>query len=196
MSFVRVFVGRKSNQVRGVYTQDVPFEDGQIAYPLDEEVDVVDLGFAMPHDWKDLEGNPCSPAKHFHQRLERDHSDMPKIHDAPCSMQALEAQIREKGVKSVPGVVRGWLAFALPPDRVEALGLATSYPISVYKAAEALRRRMDPGGGSRRLILERVAQELSDKRQAQWLALRHTRAKARFADPKPRQEGEGTDGPA
>lgn len=172
MTFVRAFIGKTSNQVRHVLEQDVPFTTGGLVRAGDEELEVVDLGFAEDHDWRDLEGRPAAPAQHIFLRM-RDkpaaealavREGLPMFHDCPCSLEGIKARLRARGVPGIPVKVRAWLAAVLSPDQVAALGVGRGLPIAALKAAEALRNRKDPHGGSRMLRLEREAQRNSDGR--------------------------------
>lgn len=177
MSFIRVFIGRTSNTVRHVIEQDVPFPgEGPMLKASDEELDAVDLGFVDQHDWRDLEGRACSPAQHFFLRLERDHEDLPKIHDCPCSIEGIKARLRAQGPEGVPIKARAWLANILPADQVAALGIGRGIPLSAIKAAEALRNRKDPGSGSKLPYLERIGVRHQEQRQRA-----SARARARVA---------------
>lgn len=165
-TFVRVFIGRTTNQVHHVVEQDVPFENaGRSIRDSHQELDAVDLGFVEHHDWRDLEGAPCTPSMHIFLRLEKDHSDMPEIHDCPCTMNGIEARLRAQGPSAIPVKARAWLANILPPEKVTAWGIGRGLPISAMKAAEAIRNKRDPAGGSRMPILNAIA-------HAQQVALR------------------------
>lgn len=169
MSFVRVFIGRSSNIVRHVIEQSVPFEGKGAAMIKDtgEELEVVDLGFAEPHDWKDVAGRPCSPSRHIFERLEHPdpavRRDMPTIHESPVTVEGIQQRLRERGPAGIPVKVRAWLANVMAPERVQAMGIARGLPLSALKGAEAWRNRVDPAAGSRMLVIERAIQARADR---------------------------------
>lgn len=169
MTFVRVFIGRTSNEVRHVIEQSVPFEGAGAATIRDgaEELEPVDLGFVEPYDWQDAGGRQCSPSRHILERIE--HPDpavrraMPTIHESPVTLEAIKQRLRERGPRGIPMKVRAWLANVLAPDRVAAMGIARGLPMSAIKAAEAWRNRIDPVAGSRMLVIERAIQARADR---------------------------------
>lgn len=201
MIFVRVAVNLERNEVIGVITEDVPHDAAAISTP-GEACEMIDLGVVDDHEWKTLEGAPCSAAAHIRERLQaarvkpgdlREKRAAPELHveglnglaaiaevraiqDAPCTLEGLRSRLREKGVAGVPVTVRAWLANVLPPHHVDALGIGRALPISAMKAAEALRNRRDPHGGSRMAVLERIAQKQSDAVSAARLRARTRRA--------------------
>jgi hypothetical protein len=173
MRFVRITYGRTTQRVVAVFEQDVPFTTGGYAIDPHEECDVVDLGVAEDQAWTDLDGKKCGPTLHILQRLEAGfHHDVEKLHACPCTIDAIKARLGFWGTRGIPVKVRAWLANVLPEHQVAQMGLARGLPISVMKAAEAMRNRRDPKGGSRMPQLEAIAQRQSDER-----ALMHLRAR-------------------
>lgn len=171
MSFIRVVVAKASGSVVAVLESDIPFGDRSSYTDSGQEVDLVDLGFAAPREWIDLDGVPCTPARHVFLRLDRDHSDMPRIYDVPCTMSGMAAHVRAG--RAVHGVVRAWLAVVLPEHFERLFGKHEDFPLSVIKAAEAMRVRRDPGGPSSRVpMLEGLIHEQAGKRSAAQLELR------------------------
>jgi hypothetical protein len=160
MRFVRVTVSHTQNRVVGVSTLDVPFNDehhgavrvfneaaGVLVY---EECEVIDLGVVEDEiDWRTVAGEPCSMAQYLLERLESGNHEVTKIHDCPCTLPGIVDRLRAKGLGGIPIKVRAWLANVLPEDRVAAIGIARGLPIAALRAAEALRNRRDPHGGSR-----------------------------------------------
>jgi hypothetical protein len=176
--FIRALIGKTSNKVRHVQAQSVPFRSAAPIFDSSEELEVVEVGYAEEHDWKDLEGKPASAAKHVFLRLENDHEDMPTIHDCPCTLEGIKARLREKGPAGIPIKARAWLANILPPAHVDATGIGRGIPISARKAAEATRNRQDPTGGSRMPQLERIAQAQADSHARGMMKARERKAAA------------------
>lgn len=166
MRFVRVTVSHTQNKVVGVAVQDLPFfsEHAGKWHCDGEECETYDLGCVEDQEWLDENGQPCTPCRHIMHRLETDDPMIAKIHDVPCTLEGIKQRLREKGLAGVHVKVRAWLANVLPPHHVDAMGIGRNLPISAMKAAEALRNKRDPHGGSRMLVLERQAQQRSDAR--------------------------------
>lgn len=211
MIFVRLAVNTQTGEVIGAMSQDVPFETGSVAI-AGASCEMLDLGVVEDHEWTSHErlGEPASVNRHLVERLRaggvkrvdiREKRASAALHveglyglaevaavltiqDVPCTMKGLKQRLREKGPDGIPVNVRAWLANVLPCEQCEAMGLARRLPISAMKAAEALRNRRDPAGGSRMHVLERAAQAQSDGHAAARLRAkkrREARAMAKAA---------------
>lgn len=178
MKFVLLFVNRASGHVDHVLEQDMPFKSSSPlqAAPFND-YEVVELGLVDAASWTDLEGSPCSASQHLFQRLGRgrvtgaevrnwpigdgsliEKANVRRIHDVPCTLEGLQARVRRHGPAGIPSVARAWLATVLPPHTASTLGVDIGLPISVLKAAEGIRNRRDPEGGSRMAVLNRMAE--------------------------------------
>lgn len=200
MSFVRAFIGRDSGEVQHVMESSVPFpNDGpppphmlnDRGEPTGEELVAVDFGWMEPPqgDYTTLEGRPCSPARHVFDRVkgrpapnpdELQAHGLPRFHDCPCSLNGIRARLRAGGPQAIPATPRAMLANVLPPDQVAAMGIDRDLPLSALRAAETLRNRRDPNGGSRYAVLERQIDELATARKARWMHVRETIASQIF----------------
>lgn len=199
MRFARYWCHRDTGEVLAVLEQETPFEGGEIIARLPDGTIVpvasYDLGLVEDFVPTTLEGESCSPAQHLYQRvLHRDDlgtlhvhpgETLPEMHDCPATAEGIRQRLRERGLQGLPAKGRAWLAFMLPPREVEALGVASGIPLSVFKALDTMRSRRDAQYGSRREILERMAQERSD-RDAE---VRHSRRLA-AAMKEPAAEGD------
>jgi hypothetical protein len=193
MRFVRVTVSHTQNLIVGAVEQDTPFEreDGgrvQIWREIDdvmvpEECEVMDLGVVEEQAWTNREGKPCRVTEHILERLESGDAGIEKLHDCPCTHEGIKARLRARGPDGIPVKVRAWLANVLPPDLVDAIGIGRGLPISAMRAAEALRNRRDPKGGSRMEVLDRIAQKQANSHSAARLRARQRVAlRAQAAD--------------
>jgi hypothetical protein len=181
MRFVRAFVRGDTGEIIAVGESETPIENMGVSklVPIDggPEIPVLmrEIGLAEDFDPVDLEGKPCSPARHIFLRIEQDGAggqrakagqELPPILDCPTSMDGIRARVSERGAAGVPVKARAWLTLMLPPEEVDALGVSQGIPLSALKALDAMRVRRDPRVGSRREVLEREAQRLSDERAA------------------------------
>ena len=194
MRFVRYCCHRDTGEILAVFEQETLFDEMTITIRTADgavvPLAVHDLGLVDDFLPCTLEGNPCSPAHHLYQRaLHRDEfgklhvtpgAELPALHDCPATSKGIQQRLRERGVEGIPVKARAWLAFMLPPREVEALGVGGGVPVSVFKAFDSLRARRDPGYASRRFLLERIAQERSD-RDAK---VRHSRRLAAAVKPE------------
>jgi hypothetical protein len=176
MRFVRVTYGKTSGQVYAVFEQDTPFTSGGSARPDGEECETVDLGLVEEQAWTDLDGGPCGPTLHILRRIEAGfHHGVERVHDCPCTLDGIRARLRAKGPAGIPVKARAWLANILREDHAAAMGIGRGLPVSALKAAEALRNRRDPMGGSRMVYLEAIAQRQADAHAGARLRKRNRR---------------------
>jgi hypothetical protein len=176
MRFVRITYGKTTGRVVAVFEQDTPFTSGGYAIDHGEECETVDLGVAEEQAWTDLDGRACRPTLHILQRLEAAfHHGVETVHDCPCTLEGIRSRLRAKGTAGIPVKVRAWLANTLPEEHAAAFGVARGLPISAMRAAEALRNRRDPLGGSRATHLEAIAQRQANAHAAARLRKRNGR---------------------
>lgn len=191
MRFVRAYTRRADGALIAVMEQETPFEPQQGMEASEGELDVHDVGLAEDFEPIDPETEqPCSPARHLYARMERAPSaepargfrarpglTLPPMLDCPCTLDGLRQRVRERGPAGLPAKARAWLALMLPPAESEALGVGHGIPISALRALDAQRQRRDPVAGSRMFVLERAAQERSDRHAASHLKARERRAR-------------------
>jgi hypothetical protein len=168
MRFVRVTHNLTRGIVLAVTEQDVPFSREEHVIPVGEKYAEVDFGVVEDErDWRDATGEPCTLSTYLRERLSVGaHHGIERLHECPCTFTGINARLRAKGPAGIPVKVRAWLANILPEQQVAAMGIGRGLPISAMKAAEALRNRRDPAGGSRLAHLEGIAQRQSDARGA------------------------------
>jgi hypothetical protein len=76
-----------------------------------EPLEMRELGFAEDHDWTDLEGKPCSPARHITCGcVTTGTTELPRIHDCPTSLEASRRGFAKRGLAGLHGRVRAYLA--------------------------------------------------------------------------------------
>lgn len=178
MRFVRILMSSARAEPMAAMVQDTPFDRACVTF--DVPCETFDLGIVDETKWVSIDGTPCSAAQYFVQRVEKHpladtHPDAPKIRikpefagdvncapGAPCTVAGIKQRLRERGPSGLPANVRAWLTAILPDDQVRALGIASGVPISTLIAAEMLRERRDPSGGSRVYVLQRKAQHRAD----------------------------------
>lgn len=199
MIFVRIVVSHTRDRVNAVMTQDQPFERGMVKAE-GEECEIFDLGVVEDHDWRDRDGNACSPHRHLLDRLEDGGFSaaalkaqrigarverlgshplaavlgVRRILDCPCSIATLKDRLRARGPDGLPITVRAWLANILPSDQVAEFGIGRGVPISARKSAELLRNKRDPLSGSQIPRLE--AMVLRQERAREEKAVREHQA--------------------
>lgn len=187
MIFVRLVVSHTRDCINAVMTQDTPFERGMVEAE-GEVCEIFDLGVVEDHAWTDRDGNPCAVHRHVFERLQ--HSGIcardllerrvsPELHvegthglaevlevreiiDAPCTIETLHARLRARGPEGVPMKVRAWLTLVMPWEAVQAMGIARGISLSSLRAADSLRRRRDPLGGSFKHVLDAIATAKQD----------------------------------
>jgi hypothetical protein len=177
MRFVRVYT--LAGALVNVSEQEVPFEPSfGIAVDDDGSAFVMhEIGLVEDFVPEDLDGNPCSPARHLFARMEREPGVdparsfrakpghvLPAVSDCPTTLEGIKQRLRERGPEGIPAKARAWLTLMLPPAEVDALGIGRGIPLSALKALDDMRTRRDPSVGSRAVVLERRAQEQSDER--------------------------------
>lgn len=175
MKFVRVTFSRTVNEVIAVSELDVPFDGERDGMMLrdNEDCEVRDFGVVEPQAWTDLDGKPCRPSRHILERLRAGRDpELARLHAVPCTIPGIKGVLRAGGPAALPAKVRAWLAMVLPADQVLAFGIARGLPLSVLKAAEALRVRHDPRSGSRLANFERHIQARADTAASRRLARR------------------------
>lgn len=186
MRFLRVYTRKDTGEIVAVFERDSPFighecemthrGDGTAPFELEEFGAVAEDFVPETAEYGvNREMQPMSPARHLFERMRHEGGgvfsakpgqSMPALLDCPSTLDTIKARLRAQGPQAVPVKVRAWLANILPRDQVAALGIGRGLPISAMKAAEAVRNRRDPAGGSRLEHLERVAQRQSDARAA------------------------------
>jgi hypothetical protein len=203
-TFVRLYIGRNSGEIRHVVEQDTPFIGaGPALHDSVEPLEAVDLGFAEEHPWTKPDGEPCPASMHFwrrlgHMKLDRAREELargtgatfPRVHDCPCSEEGIAARLRAKGPAGLPVKARAWLANVMNPEKVAAWGIARGIPLSAIKAAEAARVRRDPASGSRVHLIERRVHVFAAS-QAKSRAKRARKAQARAAATAERKAKKG-----
>jgi hypothetical protein len=198
MRFLRIYTRKDTGEIVTVIERESPFtenhppitmrtDDGTAPFEIEEHEAVAedfDPGLAEYGPTKLL--RPMTPARHLFERLHhkgggkfdaKPGTDIPSLIDFPASMEKIKTALRSKGPNGMPVKVRAWLANILPPAHVSQLGIARGLPISAMRAAEALRNRRDPAGGSRMEYLNAIAQEQSDARAARELRRRNAKDK-------------------
>lgn len=181
MIFVRVLINKATREIEHVMAQDWPFEGWQLIGVEGTVYDVADVGMleelkpepltagaprtASQHVWDRVRGLKNADLESTRKFL-REHPEMPRLHEVPCTRAGIKALMCEKGREHVSVKVRAWLANILPEHQVAEMGLQRGIPISAMKAVEAIRNRRDPHGGSRMPQLEAKAQQLSNERAA------------------------------
>jgi predicted transcriptional regulator len=192
MRFVRLTFGKQSGTLIGVCEQDTPYElaaAGSITVS-NQETETVDLGAVELEVCYRPDGTQCAIAEWIHRHHMGQHAtreevaakvaavgtaDAPpgalRFHAVPCTMDGLKAHFRANGPDAISVKVRAWLAVTLPPRHAAAIGLG-GVPIAAMKAMEGVRNRRDPASGSRLEMLERFAQQNSDRDAARRLAAR------------------------
>lgn len=180
MSFFQLHINKASGLVSHVTEERMISERGVHITDSAGDLQVLDAGFVLDHEWTTSEGEPTTPAHHVWLRLShqgqpaltfqqaidvlRGHPEMPKIHACPCTLEGVRAHVRAKGHNVLPAVVRAWLTHTLPPDDIEALGVWRGIPVSALKAVDWIRCKRDARAGSVRVNLERIVQERIDAR--------------------------------
>jgi hypothetical protein len=199
MRFLRIYTRKDTGEVITVIERESPFtenhppitmrgRDGTPPFEIEQHEAVAeDFDPALAEYGPTRELRPVSPARHLFERLRhrgggkfdaKAGTEIPALIDFPASMEKIKTALRSKGPDGVPVKVRAWLANILPPEHVSQLGIARGLPISAMKAAEALRNRRDPAGGSRMEYLNGIAQAQSDARAARELRRRKAKAAA------------------
>lgn len=181
MRFVRAFTLLSTGELINISEQEVPFEPSfGISVDGDSGLfEMHEIGLVDDFVPEDIDGKPCTPARHLFARMEREPGagpargfrakpghTLPTVNDCPTSLDGIRERVRQRGPEGIPVKARAWLALMLPPDEVEALGVGRGIPVSALRALEAVRVRRDPDGGSRLFRLDREAQALSDERTA------------------------------
>lgn len=184
MRFARAYTRSDTGEIVLVIEQETPIVLAGISPPSGAPftLEVHDLGLVEDFEPVSLAGGKCSPAAHLFERLDRDPvgggfrakpgHELPPIIDCPATLEGIKQRVRERGSDAIPAKARAWLTLMLPPDEVESLGVWRGVPVSALKALDDMRTRRDPGVGSRRVVLEREAQELSAERTAAALKLK------------------------
>lgn len=181
MIFVRVTISHTTGRVLAVFSQDTPYTQGGEALIEGEDCETLDLGVVDDGPWTDANGDPCALGEYVLARLQKkskaaepqklkaatadefaELAELPRVMDSPCTVRGIKQRLRERGPAGLPVTVRAWLANVLPPDEVQAMGIARGIPLSAIKSAERLRNKRDPSGGSRLFALERKTQQRAD----------------------------------
>lgn len=181
MRFVRAYTLVSTGELVNVSEQELPFEPS-FGISVDGDASLFamhEIGFVDDFSPEDLDGKPCSPARHLFARMEREPGadpargfrakpgrTLPVVSDCPTSLDGIKQRLRERGPEGIPAKARAWLTLMLPPGDVEALGVGKGIPVSALKALDDIRTRRDPSVGSRRVVLERKVQQRAAERAA------------------------------